>query len=739
MYADVIVNISVEELDRPYTYRIPDRLLGTIRPGVQVAVPFGNRQIKGFVIALKEKALLEESRIKDIAHVVQSGNAIEEKLIELAAYMKEQFGSTMNEALKCCLPVSRKVKEIVSRTITSGCTTVELTSMLAQAQKKHYAAQERFFENLIEKGEIDYSYATKVLKVPTSFLNRLVADSTITISSNVVYRNPFKGLERDERRHELSTEQTAIIESFAKDIKEDIRSDYLIHGVTGSGKTEVYMQMIEHVIAAGKQVIMLIPEIALTYQTVSRFYKRFGDRIAVINSKLSQGERYDQYMRAKRGETDIMIGPRSALFTPFERLGLIIIDEEHEGSYRSETAPTYHAREVALKRGVLEGASVVLGSATPSLESYTMALAGRLKLFTLKNRVGGGTFPQVTVADMREELKNRNRSMFSRELMEKIKDRLEKREQIMLFLNRRGVSGFVSCRECGTVLKCPHCDVSLTLHNDNTLRCHYCGYAVMKPETCPSCSSKYIGAFGVGTERVEDNIRKLFPGARVLRMDADTTRRKGSYEEILESFSRGEADILIGTQMIVKGHDFHKVTLVGILLADMSLYSSDFRSGEKTYQLLAQAAGRAGRGELRGEVIIQTYNPENYAITAAASMDYESFYREEMSYRQAMGYPPAGVLLSIRLSSSDEASLEKAAAGIKERLTLIAAGLQGDYKIRVIGPAKAPVYKLSDVFRMETYVKSFDYGVMISIKDRITDMEKEIITDDVRVEYNFNY
>lgn len=739
MYADIIVNISVEELDRPYTYRVPDHMLESIRPGLQVVVPFGRREIKGFVIALKKSTQLEEGRIKDIIGIVHQSTAIEEKLIELACYMKERFGSTMNEALKCCLPVSRRVREVVNRVITPACSNMELTSLLAQAQDKHHAAKERFFRYLLDKGEVDYSYATGILKVTSAFLSGLQGDGVISISSNVVYRNPFDGCQRIDNRPVLSEEQRVIVDSFNSDISEGIRKDYLIFGVTGSGKTEVYMQMIERVITQGRQVIMLIPEIALTYQTVGRFYGRFGDRIAVINSKLSAGERYDQFMRAKRGETDIMIGPRSALFTPFERLGLIIIDEEHEGSYRSENAPAYHAREVALKRGSLEGASIVLGSATPSLESYTMARDGRLKLFTLSSRVGGGTFPTVHIADMREELKNRNRSMFSRTLMEKMDERLRRKEQIMLFLNRRGYSGFVSCRECGTVLKCPHCDISLTLHNDNTLKCHYCGYAVVKPEKCPSCSSPYIGAFGVGTQRVEDAVKRLFPSARVLRMDADTTRKKGSYEEILESFDKGNADILIGTQMIVKGHDFHRVTLVGILLADLSLYSSDFRSGERTYQLLAQAAGRAGRGELGGEVVIQSYTPDNYAIVSASGMDYDSFYTEEFAFRRALGYPPAGVLLTVTLSSPDEEALEGDSEKLKELISSLKANEAFSDGLRVIGPAKAPLYKADDIYRMMMYVKSFDYSKVTLLKDELSEREKDFSTGKTRVEYSFNY
>ena len=458
------------------------------------------------------------------------------------------------------------------------------------------------------------------------------------------YRNPVMRAGERDQQPVLNDQQRRIVDTVTGDYRQGIRKTYLIHGVTGSGKTEVYMGIIEKVIAEHKQVIVLIPEIALTFQTVSRFYRRFGERVSVMHSRLSQGEKFDQFERAKAGEIDIMIGPRSALFTPFEHLGLIVIDEEHETSYQSEMPPKYHAREVAVHRASMVGASVILGSATPSLESYYRAQKGRYTLFTLTKRAGGASLPKVWVTDLREELERKNRSIFGGKLMELMQDRLAKKEQIILFLNRRGYAGSVSCRKCGEVIKCPHCSVSMTAHMRygrlEHLVCHYCGYQATMPALCPKCRSRYIGTFGIGTQKVEQLVRERFPQARVLRMDADTTTGKEGHEKILRDFAAGSADILIGTQMIVKGHDFPNVTLVGILAADLSLNVGDFRAAERTYQLLAQAAGRAGRGEKPGDVVLQTYQPEHYSIVSAAKQDYLGFYEQELIQRQILHYPP---------------------------------------------------------------------------------------------------
>jgi len=509
---------------------------------------------------------------------------------------------------------------------------------------------------------------------------------------------------------------------------------YLIHGITGSGKTEVYMELIGEVIRRGRQAIVLIPEIALTYQTVVRFYKRFGERVSVMNSALSAGERYDQCKRAKEGEIDVIIGPRSALFTPFPNLGLIVIDEEHEATYKSETTPKYHARETALEIARCAGASLVLGSATPSMEAYFRAQQGEYRLFQLTERLTGGTLPRVYIADLRQELKCGNRSIFSLKLQELMKDRLEKGEQIMLFLNRRGYAGFISCRECGHVMKCPHCDVSLSEHKGGRLVCHYCGYEQPAVNKCPSCGSKYISGFRAGTQQIEEKLLSMYPGVKVLRMDADTTKKKDSYEEILSAFANKEAQVLIGTQMIVKGHDFPNVTLVGVLAADMSLAVNDYRAAERTFQLLTQAAGRAGRGEKPGEVVIQTYQPDHYSVVHAAKQDYHSFYEEEILYREMLRYPPAAHMMAVQIFDKEEESGQQTAERLGGLVRALAEKEKpGDFT--VIGPAPASIGRINDIFRFVFYVKCRKYDKLIETKEIL---EEEIQKMHVTVQFDFD-
>ena len=534
----------------------------------------------------------------------------------------------------------------------------------------------------------------------------------------------------------------SIINEFQDDVDKDVHRTYLLHGVTGSGKTEVYVQCIRRVIEQGKQAIVLIPEIALTYQTIKYFTRYFGERVTVVNSRLSSGERYDQFERAKKGDVDVVIGPRSALFTPFERLGLIIIDEEHESSYKSDNPPKYHARETAIERARLEGASVILGSATPSVESYKKAMSGEFRLWTMDERVSDRKMADTSIVDLREELRRGNRSIISDELAEDITDRLSRHEQIMLFINKRGFNSFVSCRNCGEVVKCPHCDVSMTKHmasNGGKLVCHYCGYTVEEPSKCPSCGSRLIGGYGVGTEKVEQEINRMFPVARTLRMDKDTTSKKNSHEQILESFGRGDADILIGTQMIVKGHDFANVTLVGILLADLTLFDGDYRAGERTFDLLTQAAGRAGRGDVPGKVVIQTYKPDNYAIVAAANQDYRSFYETESAYRSFMRYPPEWNMLVIMAVGENEEQL----ANTMDRMY---SHIRGNHRnvrhLAVIGPAEPALAKVKDLYRKVLYIKHRDYQVLVDVKNCVEewlrDDETREINSGINVFYDFN-
>lgn len=716
LYADIIVDISHENLDKTYQYSVPAIYRDRAVVGAPVLVPFGkgNRKIKGYIVGLTHTPIWDKNAIKEITEIIDNGLIIESHLISLAYWIKTTFGSTMNDALKTVIPVKKSVKAKEKKTVTLKVTLEEAKAFLEESIKKSNKARVRLIEELIREQSMDYDMVIYKLNIGTETLKSLEKLNIIKITATRLYRNPVLKQELTSKNLSLTSEQEAIVTSIRNDYEAGIRATYLIHGVTGSGKTEVYIDIIENVIAQGRQVIMLIPEIALTFQTVMRFYKRFGDRISVLNSRMSQGERYDQYERAKSGDIDIIVGPRSALFTPFQNLGLIVIDEEHEGSYKSDNPPKYHAREVAVQRAALTGASVILGSATPSLESYKKALEGEYKLFTLQERAGGGRLPQVHIVDLRDELKKKNKSIFSTLLKEKIEERLSKKEQTMLFINRRGYAGFVSCRSCGYVLKCNHCDISLTAHGNGNLVCHYCGYQEPMPKQCPNCSSPYIAAFGTGTQKVEEMVKREFPQARVARMDMDTTKGKEGHEKILSSFANGEVDILVGTQMIVKGHDFPKVTLVGILAADLSLYAPDYRAAERTYQLLAQAKGRAGRGALLGEVVIQTYQPEHYSIVDAAKDDYVGFYHKEMGYRKLLNYPPAAHILAILISSKEE---EKATASAE---LLHGAALEIlSRNTMVIGPSKASIYKINDIFRYIIYMKQEEYEILIHMKNHL--------------------
>ena len=712
-------------------------LEGILEVGTEVIVPFGrgNKETGGYVIGFSETADYDEDKIKFILRRAEDKRAIESKLVALAAWMKESYGGTMIQALRTVLPIKKQEKIKKKRTVRLLLSEEEGRERLDIFLHKNQKARARVLAGLLDQPCQDYELLTKKLHVTLSVLRAMEEQGILLIESQDALRNPLCYRRTEEKETILTKEQEQAVSVFAQDYENGYRNTYLVYGVTGSGKTEVYMQMIRHVVESGKQAIVLIPEIALTYQTVLRFYNRFGNRVSILNSRLSQGERSDQMERVKRGEVDVMIGPRSALFTPFENLGLIVIDEEHETTYKSEQVPRYHARETAIRRAKLEGASVVLGSATPSLEAFYRCRLGEYTLLELKNRATAQSLPEVYTVDMREELKHGNRSIISDRLKEMIEDRLQKRQQIMLFLNRRGYAGFVSCRECGYVVKCPHCDVALSAHKNGKLVCHYCGYERPSMTSCPECGSHYIGGFRAGTQQIEELVTKMFPAARVLRMDMDTTKKKDSHEKILSAFAAEEADILIGTQMIVKGHDFPQVTLVGILAADMSLYSNHYQSAERTFQLLSQACGRAGRGREKGEVVIQTYNPEHYSIQTAARQDYESFYEEEMNYRMLMGYPPAEELLAIWMTGQSEEHLKVAAGYLKEFTERI----NREGRLTVIGPAAPYVSKVNDQYRQIIYVKSEDYELLVRTKDLLEqyiDMNRGF--DQLRIQFDFN-
>ena len=722
MYADIIVDITHEKLDKIFQYRIPKEMEGRLQTGMEVLIPFGraNRETKGYVIGFSEKCNYDPEKIKEITQISQNHIAIEAKLVALAAWMKEHYGGTMIQALKTVLPIKQQEKQKEQRSIRLLLDRREAKERLSYFLSKNQTARARVVAALLDRPILPYEYVTRQLKVTAAVLRAMEEQRILQIEAEVVYRNPVTAKRTKQQSFCYTEAQQAAIHTFCEEYRRGKRVTYLVYGVTGSGKTEVYMEMIEHVIAEGKQAIVLIPEIALTYQTVMRFYQRFGDRVSIINSRLSKGERYDQMLRAKRGEINVMIGPRSALFTPFERLGLIIIDEEHEGTYKSEQTPRYHARETAIARAAMEGASVVLGSATPSMEAFYKAVTGEFRLLRLPERAKQRAMAHVTVADMRKELEKGNRSIFSDALRNLMEDRLKKKEQIMLFLNRRGYAGFISCRSCGHVVKCPHCDVSLSSHRNGKLVCHYCGYEQPMVISCPECGSSHVGGFRAGTQQIEELLLREFPQAKVLRMDMDTTKQKDGHEKILAAFSSGEADILVGTQMIVKGHDFGNVTLVGVLAADLSLYADDYRAGERTFQLLTQAAGRAGRGEKAGEVVIQTYSPEHYSIVAAAKQDYEQFFQEEMTYRALMGYPPASQLMAVLVSCKEEELLETACHYLKAYAeTCCKKCERAGTSVQLIGPASPYVGKVRDTYRRVIYLKSEQEAVLVFLKDQL--------------------
>ena len=737
-YAKIIVDISHESVDRPFTYRIPAAFHDRIAVGSCVRIPFGrgNKLLKGYVVALSNQADFPDEKIKEIESILISQDDSEGRMMQLAAWIKEHYGSTMIQALKIVLPVKKEVKPVEKKTIELLLPKEDAKVLLEECKRKHQHAKVRILEELIEEKVLDYRLVRGKLNVSLPTLNKLQEQGVIQIHAMDYFRNPVviaNAIEKsNESDKELLPVQQEIVDDFSDEYSRGIRRTYLLRGVTGSGKTEVYIRMIKEVVKSGKQAVFLIPEIALTYQTVLRFYHHFGDRVSIVNSTLSYGEKYDQFMRAKKGELDVMIGPRSALFTPFPNLGLIVMDEEHESSYKSEGMPRYHARETAIKLAEMTGSSVVLGSATPSMDSYYHAKNGDYKLYTLTQRALGGELPLVHTIDLRQELQEGNRSIFSRKLQELIADRLEKKEQIMLFLNRRGYAGFISCRSCGHVMKCPHCDISLSEHKNGMLVCHYCGYAIKKPTLCPECSSKYLLGFKAGTEQIEEQLLQLFPGIRVLRMDGDTTKTKDSYEKILTSFKEGEADVLVGTQMIVKGHDFENVTLMGIIAADLSLAANDYRAGERTFALLTQAAGRAGRGKSAGEVVIQTYQPDHYSVTHAASQDYEAFYEEEIIYRQLLSYPPVCHILAVMVYSKSEEAAEDFAGQLAQKAK------ETEPECVLVGPAPAGIRKINDIFRQVFMLKASKEDVLITIKDVLEAETEKNKTGQVSVMFDFD-
>ncbi|MCY8717558.1 primosomal protein N' [Bacillus spizizenii] len=764
-FAEVIVDVSTKNIDRPFDYKIPDHLKGMIKTGMRVIVPFGPRKIQGFVTAVKEASDLSGKSVKEVEDLLDLTPVLTEELMNLSSWLSDKTLSFKITALQAMLPAALKAKYEKELKIAYGADLPpQVERLFSETKTLLYSDIPdhdtlKLIQKHVQKGSIDVTYkvaqkANKKMvrhiqanaskeelskqaeglsrqaakqqailhffivepegvKVSAADLCKKTDASSATIKTLIqkgllkesyeeVYRDPYQDkMFKKTEPLPLTDEQSAAFQPIRQTLDNDEHKVFLLHGVTGSGKTEIYLQSIEKVLAKGKEAIVLVPEISLTPQMVNRFKGRFGSQVAVMHSGLSTGEKYDEWRKIHRKEVRLVVGARSAIFAPFENLGMIIIDEEHESSYKQEEMPRYHAKEVAIKRAEHHSCPVVLGSATPTLESYARAQKGVYELLSLKHRVNHQVMPEVSLVDMREELRSGNRSMFSVELMEKLEETISKGEQAVLFLNKRGYSSFVMCRDCGYVPQCPHCDISMTYHRyGQRLKCHYCGHEEPVPHTCPECASEHIRFFGTGTQRVEEELTKVLPNARVIRMDVDTTSRKGAHEKLLSAFGEGKADILLGTQMIAKGLDFPNVTLVGVLSADTTLHIPDFRSAEKTFQLLTQVSGRAGRHEKPGQVIIQTYTPSHYSIQLTKTHDYETFYQHEMAHRREQSYPPYYYLALVTVSHEEVA---KAAVTAEKIAHFLKANCGADTKI--LGPSASPIARIKDRYRYQCVIK----------------------------------
>ncbi|MGG3661732.1 primosomal protein N' [Bacillus gobiensis] len=764
-YAEVIVDVTSKNIDKPFDYRIPERWIGIIKRGMRVVVPFGPRKIQGFVIGLKNETDLQANLIKDIEGLLDLTPALTNELLSLSEWLSKRTLSLQIRTLQAMLPSALKAKydkELRVRSSDSLPESIKTlfadqqsvnvkditdSKLLKEIQKQvqhgnleivYKVAQKTsekkisFIEPMMPKEKLKdalqnlsanakrqkevltfFIEAEDQTAIPAVELNKMTGSSSAVLRTLIdkgflketkqeVYRDPFEDKAyKKEFSLPLTSDQESAYQAIKKSVDMQAHDVFLLHGVTGSGKTEVYLQIIEQVLNKGKEAIVLVPEISLTPQMVERFKSRFGSLVAVMHSGLSAGEKYDEWRKIQRKEVRLVVGARSAVFAPFENLGMVIIDEEHEASYKQEETPRYHARHVAIQRGDYHKCPIVLGSATPSLESFARAKKGVYKLLSLPNRVNRQTMPEITVVDMREEMRKGNRSMFSVNLMEKLQQTLAKKEQAVLFLNKRGYSAFIMCRDCGHVVKCPHCEISLTYHrHSSSLKCHYCGHEEGIPNQCPECASEHIRYFGTGTQRVEEELTKVLPEARVIRMDVDTTSRKGAHEKLLTSFGNGGADILLGTQMIAKGLDFKNVTLVGVLSADTMLHIPDFRSAEKTFQLLTQVSGRAGRHEKLGQVIIQSYEPSHYSIQLTKDHDYHTFFMQEMQNRRHQSYPPYYYLAMVNISHKE---VMKAALAAEK----IAGFLKGntDKDTVILGPSASPIARIKDRYRYQCMIK----------------------------------
>ena len=704
MYAEVLIEYSAKSIDKSFTYIIPHHLEGIIKVGMKVLVPFGANTINGFVTKIINE-YQESYELKEIVDIVDKYFCLNDELMKLGEYLQSKTLCTKITAYQTMLPSSLKVKEQKSD-YSKYLTYVELNKTIDEVKEyiesnPRRKKQIEVLNNLlVENKLLKSSLSSNVVEV-------LLEENLIKLTKEQIYR-----LNKDKciiDRIKFSPDQQKAIDT----INLNSENTYLLHGVTGSGKTEVYIELIKRVVSLGKKAIMLVPEISLTAQIVNKFYDHFGNDVAIFHSGLSNGEKYDEYLKILRDEVHIVVGTRSAIFTPLTNLGLIIIDEEHSETYKQDSTPRYHSLDMATFRSKYNHIPIVLGSATPSLESMARALKGVYKYIEMPNRVGKAILPKIEIIDMANEMKKRN-MIFSSALKNKIQDRLLKKEQVILLLNRRGYSTVISCKACGYTYKCPHCDITLTYHKtSNNLRCHYCGYTVFKGDTCPECNEKSLADYGLGTEKLEQEIKSIFPESRVIRMDADTTSNKGAHEDIINRFKNHEYDILLGTQMISKGLNFPLVTLVGVINADATLNIPDFRSGERTFALLSQVSGRAGRNELPGEVILQTFNPDNFTLKCVQENDYKKFYNYEMSNRHKLDYPPYYYLTSIKIASKDYDIASKEIIKVKKHLEK---KLSNDTII--LGPTTASMFKINNIYRFQIILKyKKDPNIMKTLKE----------------------
>lgn len=728
LYAEIILNSEALEIDRPFTYKIPVELEEKVQVGQIVKVPFGmgNKTSEGFVLSIKgENEVNISFKVKKISAIITDEPIIDEDDIKLINFLREKYLCKYIDAFRLLIPVgimkgakSKSKKVIVFKSDDLSCIKkpegyIEIINFLKENSGK-YTKSELINVNSISQYK----------------LNKLIEKGLLVVEEETVFRYNNRTYNIDYEK-ELTFEQKHVLDEY----NNSGNNLFLLKGVTGSGKTEVYMRMVEEVLEKNQSAIVLVPEISLTPQMIERFKGRFGRDVALFHSKLSDGERFDEWFRVKEGKAKLVVGARSAIFLPVKNLGLIIIDEEHENTYKSDQNPKYQTKEVAEFLSEQKGCRVVLGSATPTIETYYRALTGDLKLLELNSRVDGKAMPPMKVIDMRNELRSGNISLFSRELFRDMQEKLSKGEQIILFLNRRGFSTFVSCRSCGYVFKCEECDISMTYHRSGLLVCHYCGKTKRAPQKCPKCDSKYVKFFGAGTERVEEEVKKYFKDARVLRMDVDTTRGKDSYEKIYNTFKEGKADILIGTQMISKGLDFKNVTLVGILAADMSINIPDYRAAERTFQIITQVAGRAGRGEKQGKVVIQTYTPEHYSLEYAVNYDYEGFYEKEFTVRALMKYPPFGKILLINGISKKEDLLKNFMHKISNVIKPL---VEKEVEVDILGPIPCLVSKVKENYRWQIVIKGeFESEFAKKIKELLYDENKNVYND-IRISMDIN-